>query len=239
MAESLIAPRIVPDAVSLARAGAERLHAAAVAANRARGEFRLALPGGRTPLGILDVLVRERAWREFPWEATTVFLADERAVPPGDPDRNDALLRTHLLEPLGRGAPRLEPMWDGFVSLEEAAERYARELERPLDLVVLGLGEDGHVASLFPGSPLLEAWRARVAIVRDSPKPPPTRLTLTPQALAEAGAVLALASGEAKAEAVAAVFADLGSVRVTPARLLRGAEWIVDAGAASRLSASR
>jgi 6-phosphogluconolactonase/glucosamine-6-phosphate isomerase/deaminase len=117
--------------------------------------------------------------------------------------------------------------------LEQAARSYESRLEEPLDLLVLGLGEDGHVASLFPGSALLAERVRRVAAVTDSPKPPARRLTLTPRAIGEARALLVLASGSGKAGAVAAAFAANADPARVPAALAREGEWVVDREAAA------
>jgi 6-phosphogluconolactonase len=110
-------------------------------------------------------------------------------------------------------------------------------LPESIDLVVLGIGEDGHTASLFPGSPALEP-SARRCVAVTGPKPPPERLSLTPRALAEAGTLLMLASGAGKAEAVARALEGPWDPSGTPSQLARGGLWIVD-HAASALLAKR
>ena len=229
------APRVVADADALALAAADAVVAQAATAIRARGAFRFAVPGGRTPRGMLASLAATDRADAPDWTRVTVLLADERALPSGDPERNDWLVRETLLAPLGGRAPRFVPMRAEDADLERAAQDYASELAVPLDLVVLGVGEDGHVASLFPGSPLFSDAARLVAVVRDSPKPPPVRLTLAPRALAEARAVLVLASGSGKADAVAAALAPGADPRHVPAALRADAAWIVDRDAAARL----
>jgi 6-phosphogluconolactonase len=227
-------PRVLADATALARAAAERFAARAGEAVAARGGFRVALPGGRSPRGMLEALASGPLRDAVRWDAVTILFADERALPPSDPESNYRLVREALLEPLGARAPRVERMPADAADLEAAAREYESLLERPLDLVVLGIGEDGHVASLFPGSPLVRESVRRVAAVTDSPKPPARRLTLTPRAIAEARAVLVLASGAGKAAAVAAALAPGADPLATPAALARAGEWLVDRDASAR-----
>jgi 6-phosphogluconolactonase len=169
------------------------------------------------------------------WSRVTVLFADERALPPGDPESNYRLVREALLDPLGARAPRVVRMAADSADLEGAAREYEAELALPLDLLVLGIGEDGHVASLFPGSALLGERVRRVAAVTDSPKPPARRLTLTPRAIAEARGLLVLAAGADKAAAVAAALAAGADPARIPAALARAGEWLVDREAAARL----
>ncbi len=193
------------------------------------GRFRMAVPGGRSPGRIFDWLVP----RVLEWERVDVLFADERAVPPDDAESNFRLVHDRIVSPLGGRAPRVVRMRADAGDLEAAAREYESEVATPLDFVLLGLGEDGHVASLFPGSPLLAERERRVAVVRDSPKPPPTRLTLTPRAIAEARHVAVIATGAAKSAAVARALAPVGDLEACPARLVRAARWFVDAEAAA------
>jgi 6-phosphogluconolactonase len=198
----------------------------------ARGVFRFALPGGRSPRAMLQKLVETTLARpeKLDWTRVEVFFVDERALPPEHPDSNFRMVDEALVRPLGAGAPRVHRMRGEAADLEAAAAEYAALLAEPLDLAVLGIGEDGHVASLFPHSPLLEETRTLVAVVRDSPKPPPVRITLTPRALGEARSVLGLAIGLDKAEAFRRLYDELDPVGV-PARVCPGASWICDEAA--------
>jgi 6-phosphogluconolactonase len=230
-------PRVFADAALAADAAARLVGEASVRCIEERGEFRLAVPGGRSVAGVFDRLVREPERSQVDWTRVTLLFADERAVPPAHPDSNYRLVRIALLDPLGDPLPRVRRMRGEAADLAAAAREYDAEMVVPADLVLLGLGEDGHVASLFPGSPLLAESRRRVALVEDSPKPPARRLTLTPRALAEAreGAVV-IATGAAKAAAARAALAEPGGpASECPARLLRGAAWLLDAAAAAQL----
>ena len=138
-----------------------------------------AVSGGATALMFLGVLRNA----QVDWSRISLFWVDERAVPPDDPDSNYAMANRVLLAPLGRQAPRVFRMPADCPDLDGAAIDYdqvlARELaEGPLDLAILGVGEDGHICSLFPGHRALMA-EGRVVAVEDAPKPPPRRLSLT------------------------------------------------------------
>ncbi|MFN8589473.1 MAG: 6-phosphogluconolactonase [Candidatus Eisenbacteria bacterium] len=230
--------RVVPDAAALAAEAAALFAASADRAIAARGEFHCALPGGRSVRGMLGRLARAPFADTVNWKRVVIYFADERAVPPVHEASNYRLVREALLDPLGERAPRCERMRGEVADLAAEAHDYAALLEAPLDLVVLGLGEDGHVASLFPGSPLLGSTRERAAAVLDSPKPPDQRLTLTPRALDEARELLVLASGGEKAAAARSALALQGAESVTPARLARVARatWLLDEAAAASLA---
>jgi 6-phosphogluconolactonase len=173
-----------------------------------------------------------------------VFWVDERAVPADDPASNYGLARRLWLDPAGIGGDRVHPMTPGDGALDAAVRASERELlgalgaPPALDVALLGVGEDGHVASLFPGHPaLLETgW---VSAVSDAPKPPPRRITLTLAALLLARRVAIGAFGQAKARVVAEALCDDRSP-LPLARVLRGARECVlflDPAAASALEA--
>ncbi len=200
----------------LARAGAEAI----ALTIREREATRFALAGGSTPRGCYEHLAR----LELPWGRITVFFGDERCVPPFDPESNFELARQALL---GRVAPASVHRIPAELGPERAAARYEPLVaEAPLDLVLLGIGPDGHTASLFPGNAALQA-STYVAPVFGAPKPPPQRVTLTLRALREAGRVIVLVAGRDKSEAVRRALA--GEV---PAGLIPGAEWLVTRDAA-------
>ena len=228
-------PVVIPDIRLLADAAARVVRDVAAQAIADRGVFRVAFPGGRTPRALLERLAAEPYRSQIEWGRVVVLFADERAVPPDHADSNYRLVREALLDPLGAEAPIARRMAADSPDLEQAARDYSLELELPLDLAVLGIGEDGHIASLFPGSPLLRASDARVGAVTDSPKPPSRRLTLLPRVLAEARTVLVLATGAEKAGAAAAAFAESGDASACPARLVRDGVWLLDADAAEQL----
>ncbi|MGH6896297.1 MAG: 6-phosphogluconolactonase [Geminicoccaceae bacterium] len=194
--------QVLADADAVAKAGAAVLAEAARAAAKTRGGCTLALSGGRTPWVMLRALQRE----DVPWHQLKIVQVDERVAPADSPDRN---LR-HLRESLLAGAPlppdNLYPMPVEESDLAAAAARYARTLESlagappTLDLAHLGLGPDGHTASLVPGDPVLEVTDAWVGTTE--PYQQHQRMTLTYPVLNRARAILFVVTGEEKADAL-------------------------------------
>src|SRR5215218_155920 len=149
---------VVPAERDAARRGAELIAAAGRAAAEEHGSFSLAMSGGRTPWAMLSILSENR---EMPWERTSLFQVDERVASPGSPDRN----LTHMVLGLSMDQqPALRPMPVTQRDLEAAVREYEDSLPERLDLVHLGLGSDGHTASLVPGDPVLEVGDRRVAL---------------------------------------------------------------------------
>lgn len=169
-----------------------------------RGFVAIALPGGSVAVTCFPSL----AALPLDWPRTHFFWVDERAVPASDPESNYALARDLWLERAGVPDASIHRMPADRPDLTAAAAAYAEELTSVLgaparlDVVLLGVGPDGHVASLFPKHHALTEERARVTVVLDAPKPPPRRLTLTLPALAEAERVVVVAFGDSKAEAL-------------------------------------
>lgn len=207
------APEVLrfPDLESASRAAAGRVARALRQAVAERGRCVLALAGGATPRRTYELLAQEP---DLPWNAAHLFLGDERCVPPGDGRSNWSLLAATLLAGPGPARARLHPMPLG--AGEPAAVAAACEAElraalggEPLDLVLLGLGADGHTASLFPGSPLLaEPERLVAATPGPAGDPPLPRVSLTLPALNAAREVLFLAAGAAKARIAEAIWDD-------------------------------
>lgn len=181
-----------------------------------RERFRLVVTGGRSPVRLYQILSEQDA----PWDRVDWFWSDERAVPPDHPDSNYALVATHLLSRCDHDPSRVFRMPGEERPLERAAEHHEETLLRVVpdgvfDFVLLGMGEDGHVASLFPGHPtLLETERAVIA-VHDSPKPPSDRLSLTLPWLARGRRILVLTSGTERERIVRSVLADPAGGRGT------------------------
>ena len=233
-------PEIVidtPDA--LARLFADRFAAAAHAAIAARGQFSCALPGGSVAETFFPVLARA----PVAWDKVEFFWGDERAVGPDDPDSNYGLAKRLLLDPVRADPQRVHRMAGEGGDLEAAARAYEEEMVRVLgdppriDLVVLGLGPEGHVCSLFPGHPLLRERVRRVAAITDSPKPPPRRITFTMLPLELAGTICVAGFGDSKAAAIReAVEAPDSQIPVALAlRAARRALILVDPAAAGLL----
>ena len=181
------------------------------------------LAGGTTPRRCYELLVK----LEVEWGRVTILFGDERCVPPDHPDSNYRMAREALLDHVSPATVHRMP---AELGPDEGAAEYSRIVASlvPLDVVVLGIGEDGHTASLFPGHPELQA-KGWVVGVRDSPKPPPERVTLTLQALREARHVIILATGAGKAQAVA-----MAKRQEVPSGMIAGARWLIDRAAAGR-----
>jgi len=198
--------------------------AAADIAEALRQDSRsLVLAGGTTPQRCYELL----AGIEVEWGRVSILFGDERCVPPDHPDSNYRMAREALLDRVSPGTIYRMP---AELGPDEGAALYAHVVAavRPLDLVVLGVGEDGHTASLFPGHPALKAG-GLTAGIHDSPKPPPQRVTLTLSALQDARRVLILATGAGKAEAVARA-----KRREVPSGMIAGARWLIDRAAAGQ-----
>jgi 6-phosphogluconolactonase len=179
---------VLPDAAAVGRRGADEVAVAARVAIASRGRFTFAVSGGRTPWAMFRALGDD----DLPWEAIGVWQVDERVAPNGDPDRN----LTSLVQALPE-ATELHPMPVGAEDLDTAAERYATSLPEAFDLVHLGMGEDGHTASLVPGDPVVEVTDRDVALTREYRGR--RRMTLTRPALDRSRRVLWLITGEDKA----------------------------------------
>jgi len=195
--------QVLPDADAVAEAGAAVLAEAARAAVETRGVGTLALSGGRTPWVMLRALVVDKS---VPWQQLQILQVDERVAPADSPDRNLRHLRESLLSKAPLPASNLHAMPVEESDLSAAAARYAHTLEAlagappTLDMVHLGLGPDGHTASLVPGDPVLEVTDAWVGITR--PYQQHERMTLTYPVLNRARAILFVVTGEEKADAL-------------------------------------
>jgi 6-phosphogluconolactonase len=225
---------------NLANLLAVRLETEAGLAIAARGRFSLALSGG----SVADALFPRLARAKVDWSLIDFFFCDERAVPPDNPESNYQRARSLWIDVARVPAANVHRMKAEASNLDAAAMSYEDELihtlgEPPgLDMALLGVGDDGHVCSLFPNHPLLGEERRWVAAITDSPKPPAARLTLTLPALGAARLIVLAAFGEAKARVIRAAIeerdASLPLTRVF-ARA-RKAIVLLDSLAAGRLS---
>ena len=248
------APTVVvhPTADLLAQAAAARLVTGLVDAQAARGHAHVVLTGGGVGTATLAALASSPARDAVDWGAVDLWWGDERFLPSGHPDRNETQARAALLDRVPVPAERVHamPASDGALGddVDAAAAAYAEELRAAcgpddrdgvpaFDVLMLGVGPDAHVASLFPGHPGTGVEDRTVTAVRDSPKPPPTRISLTWPAIRAARSVWLLAGGAEKAEAVALALS--GADRVAaPAAGATGRErtlWLLDVAAASEL----
>lgn len=239
---------------SLHERAARRFVQAARTAVAARGRFAVALSGGSTPRPLFERLADPALQGAVAWEAVDVFWADERCVPPDDERSNYRMAREALLDLVPVEDGRVHRIACGDAEPEAAARRYeallrdalggAPDAVPRLDLALLGLGADGHTASIFPGSAALEETdRLALAVPASEPgMPDPVvdRVTLTPPALRAAREVVFLVAGEAKAPAVAATLEGPRDPVRWPAQAIDppGGDlaWLLDAGAAAGLA---
>jgi 6-phosphogluconolactonase len=242
------------DADLLARAVAARLVTRLVDALAAADSASLVLTGGGIGTRVLSELAAAPARDAIDWRRVDIWWGDERFLPAGDPERNETGARAALLDHIDTSSDRIHPMPpsdgpDGD-NPEAAAERYSgwlRAAARPedhgdvpsFDVLMLGIGPDAHVASLFPGQPALYEEKRTVVAVHDAPKPPPTRLTLTRPVINAARDVWIIASGSDKAAAVRLALSEAGPIQV-PAAGVRGRQqtlFLLDRAAAAEIPA--
>lgn len=227
--------KVQPDADALAVAIARQVELTLAAVQAAGRTPRVLLTGG----SIAMAAYRELAADAVDWSNVEFWFGDERFVGIDLPERNDGQARDAFLDRVG--ATRVRALADNDCSLgaADAARAYAKTLPvEPFDLTLLGVGPDGHIASLFPGFPQLHEAEQPAVAVFDSPKPPPVRVTLTYPALNRSDVVLFIVAGEDKADAVARALAPDGTIDETPARGVRGIKetlWLLDKPAASKL----
>ncbi|MCW2815291.1 MAG: 6-phosphogluconolactonase [Nocardioides sp.] len=202
----------------------------------------IGLTGGTIAETLHREIARLSPGFDVDWTRVSIWFGDERFVASDSPDRNAGQARAAFLDAVGATQVHEAPASDEAATVEEAAEAYGQALRQHgsggFDILMLGIGPDGHIASLFPGHPGLEVRDAIAIGVRESPKPPPERVSLTFEAMARSEHVWFLASGEGKAEAVARALAEDGSIAETPARGVTGTGetlWWLDRAAASRL----
>lgn len=237
--------RVLDSPQELAREAAREVVELLGAALRERGRARLVLAGGSTPRALYRELAAEPLRSRLDWTRVECFFGDERCVPPEDERSNYRMARESLLDPLELDARAVHRM-RGELGPEAGAREYERELERSFgaqparfDLILLGLGADGHTASLFPGDAALAERELRVAPAC-APVEPRDRITLTLPVLCEARALLFLVAGGDKAAALARVLSQEGQDAL-PAALARPARgellWRVDRAAAALLDA--
>ncbi|MBO9520934.1 MAG: 6-phosphogluconolactonase [Nocardioidaceae bacterium] len=200
----------------------------------------VALTGGTIAERVHAAIAAHPRAADVDWTQVVFWWGDERFVPAESEDRNALHARRVFLDVVGATQVHEMPASDGGRGLDEAAAAYGQEIRTDksadeFDLVMLGIGPDGHVASLFPGHPQLDVDDIAVG-VPDSPKPPPQRITLTFGALNRTSEVWFLASGDSKSEAVARALAEEGTVHATPARGITANQiWFLDDESASGL----
>ena len=242
------APHVEPrvevheDAAELSTAVAGELLNRIADAQAAGGVPNICLTGGTIAASIHREVARLADESGVDWGAVEFWFGDERFVAPDSADRNAGQAKAAFLDEVGVSAHRIHemPSTAEVADVEVGAAAYAQELLAHgghFDVVMLGVGPDGHIASLFPGFPQLDAENHLAVGVTGSPKPPPERISLTFQALGNATSVWLLVSGDAKAEAVASALGG-ADPHQTPAAGVHGREetiWFLDRAAASRL----
>ena len=240
---------VVRDADVLAEAAAARLVTRLVDAQALRGQASVVLTGGGVGIALLEAVRRSPARWAVDWRKVDVWWGDERFVPADDPERNELQARRALLDHLDLDPARVHPMGaaggpDGD-DADAAAARYADELSAaapadhdvpPFDVLLLGLGPEGHTASIFPESPAAHDERL-VLGVHGCPKPPPTRVSLGFAALNAAREVWFVVAGQGKATAVAMALSGAGRVQLPAAGVhgTRATLWLLDEAAATDL----
>jgi 6-phosphogluconolactonase len=200
----IVIDTLIADAPTLGEALAADFAAEGARAIAARGKFTIAIPGG----SVASTFFPRLAELSFDWSRTEFFWTDERAVPPDDPESNYGMARRLWLDPAGVPDAQIHRMAADRSDLEAAAREYADELKRiagdppVLDFVLLGVGEDGHVASVFPSHATTSSQHELVAFVAGAPKPPPQRMTLTLPVITSARRDIVAALGKSKAAAL-------------------------------------
>lgn len=236
----------------LAQSVAARLVTRLVDVQAARGHAHVGLTGGGIGIATLAALAASPARDAIEWQALDIWWGDERFLPEGHPERNETQARDALLDRVPLDPARVHPMPPSGGrfgdDVDAAACAYAAELAAAtrsedhsdvpsLDVLLLGIGPDAHVASLFPGHPALYEQDRSVVGVRGSPKPPPIRISLTLRVIQQAQDVWLLAAGADKAGAVSLALTDAGEVAV-PAAGARGQRktiWLLDTEAAAEV----
>ena len=244
-------PFIFNDREALMETVARRLQEEAISAIERTGSFQLALAGGNTPRDLYRCLARRESADALPWEHIGIWFGDERAVPPDHPDSNYRMAREALLDHVEIPPENVHPMCADPAYIRQCAHRYAGEMQAHLpcneqgmpvlDLVLLGLGDDGHTASLFPRTCILHEMELPVAAVY-VPQKKTWRISLTYPTLNQARELMVLATGSAKREIVQHLFTrpppnpPYPIQRITPAGEL---SWFLDAEAAAGLPQRR
>lgn len=227
------AERLVVESRDLPHTAAAWIANAIVRAVRDNGRCSIALSGGSTPRAVYAELAT--GFSDVPWANVEIYFGDERAVPPSDAMSNYRMAHDTLLDRVGVPLSSVHRMEGERADLDAAARDYERVLPATLDVLLLGIGPDGHTASLFPGAPTLDE-RTRRVLPASSPFPPPRRLTITPPVIAAARRVAVIAAGRDKAAIVQRALDGPRDPRALPVQLALGGTWLLDRDAASELA---
>jgi 6-phosphogluconolactonase len=228
---------VLPDPAALAREATDRVVALARSAIATGGRFTVALSGGSTPKALYEQLVSQ----PIAWKQVHIFWGDERCVPPDHPDSNYGMAQRALLSHIDIPAQNVHRL-KGEIDPTQAAQQYETELRSVLgaqprfDLILLGMGPEGHTASLFPGTPALHE-RQRWVMAQYVDKPQANRLTLTPPIINHAANVIFLIAGHDKAATLQAVWHGPHEPDRFPAQIVAPTTgrviWLVDRAAAT------
>ncbi len=241
--------QVCPDAEHASRAAAEVVVAVAREAIADRDRFTLVLSGGSTPRRLYQILAEPPLRDQVNWSKVEFFWGDERPVPPTSPDSNFRMAREALLGPLGIADAQIHRLPAERANLDAAAQEYQMEIARVLDtsflseppqfdLVLLGVGPDGHTVSLFPATPALKEthqWVVRNPVL----KLRSDRLTMTPMLLNRAACIVFLVTGYEKADILTEILEGPIDTQRLPAQIVRPpkgrVQWFLDEAAASKL----
>jgi 6-phosphogluconolactonase len=223
---------VVEDADAVARRAAGWIADAVRKTVEERGRCALALAGGSSPRKCYELLP---AQPRVPWDRVEFFFGDERAVPPDSPDSNYRMAWETFLRHLPVTASQIHRMEVEQGDLATVAREYEALLPDSFDVLLLGIGVDGHTASLFPHAPSLSERDRRVMPVAGG-DPLVQRLTITPPVIQSAGRILVIATGAEKAEVAARALEGADDVAGVPAQLARDGTWILDRAAARALT---
>jgi 6-phosphogluconolactonase len=241
-----MAVAIYPDSNTLSHEAAQYIVRLATEAIASHGYFTIALSGGSTPKALYTLLGNEPYHGQIDWALVEIFWSDERCVPPDSSDSNYQLAQEVLLSKIPIAANQVHRMPADKVDRDEASHEYTLEMQRvfgtdgipSFDLLQLGMGPEGHTASLFPHQASLHEQQ-RLVMPVNVPKPPPPRLTFTPPLLNAARHVLFLVTGSEKADALQAVLEGSYQPEEYPAQIIRPPHgevtWMLDTAAAGKL----
>ena len=226
--------RVFHDLEAASSALADHVISAATSAIDSRGRFDLVLSGGSTPRRTYQLLKERSRGNASLWGKVHVYWGDERYVPHDHPDSNYLLAKEAMLDALDLPAQNVHPVPTDCGSPTECAARYGKMFPAKPDLMLLGMGSDGHTASLFPGTPSVSRTDAPF-IASAAPREPRDRICAASGTILAAREIIVLVSGADKADALCSVFAADGSAEATPARIAVDSDWFVDEDAAALL----
>jgi 6-phosphogluconolactonase len=241
---------IYPDIDTLSQQAAQYITRIASESIVTRGRFTIALSGGTTPTKLYGLLGNEPYCSQIDWQLVHIFWGDERCVPPDSPDSNYYMAQEMLLRKIPVPANQVHRMPADLPDRNAASQAYTVEMQRAFgtngiptfDLIQLGMGPEGHTASLFPHQPSLHE-NQRLVMPASVPKPPPDRLTFTPPLLNAARNVLFLVAGSDKADALQAVIEGAYQPDEYPAQIVRPPNgevvWMLDRAAAAKIRVNK